>query len=78
MLQVIEEMELNISDVRERVLNNNEIYTISQGKQVSIIIEDGTAHEESILKIDMHSACTGIRNSPIMILLLKKRRHTIE
>ena len=55
-------MELNLSEVRERLLNNNELYTISLGKQVSIIIEEGTVHKESLCSEDRY-ALSLYRNS---------------
>ena len=54
--------ELNISDVRERLLHNNELYIISLGKQVSIIIEEGIVDEESLCFED-RNALSMYRNS---------------
>ena len=50
------------SDVRERLLHNNELYIISLGKQVSIIIEEGIVHEESLCFED-RNALSMYRNS---------------
>ena len=48
-------MELNLGEVRERLLHNHELYIISWGKQVSIIIEEGVVHEESLCFEDRHA-----------------------
>ena len=48
-------MELNLGEVRERLLHNNELYIISWGKQVSIIIEEGLVYEESLCLEDRHA-----------------------
>ena len=48
-------MESSLTNVRERLVHNNELYIINWGKQVNTILSEGIVYEDSLAMEDRHA-----------------------